>query len=206
MNSRHTPWIIAGTFPLWFVPLWLGLWRLTGVNLSGLTTACGGLVTAMVLVSAYTDSKEFRIPNWVTYTGALWGLAINAGQSLLGNETSQQWLGAVGIGQSLIGFVVIFAGLLVIFIFSGGGAGDVKLGSAIGSYLGLKHGFEALVITYITCAVIVLLQTAAKKMAPKKNESSDGALLGEERGQQSIEEAHCFGSVLCLWSNCNFDA
>ena len=186
MKSRKAAWIIAATLPIWFIPLWLGIVRLTGFNFIGLGTATGGLLTVLVLVAAYTDSQYWRIPNWLTYTGTLWALAINSGQSLVGNETSRQMLGAVGIGQSLLGFAALFFGLLIVCSFSGGGAGDVKMGGAIGSFLGLKNGFEAFLITYVACAVVVMLQTAVNALrADAKQEEAEndqGAqLLGEEK-------------------------
>ena len=185
MKSRKAAWIIAATFPIWFVPLWLGIVRLTGSNFVGLGTATGGLLTVLVLVAAYTDSQHWRIPNWLTYTGTLWAIAINAGQSLFGNESSQQMLGAVGIGQSLLGFAALFFGLLIVCSFSGGGAGDVKMGGAIGSFLGLKNGFEAFLITYVACAIVVMLQTAINSLRAdaqrEEAENDHGAqLLGKE--------------------------
>ena len=189
MKSRKAAWIIAATFPIWFIPLWLGMVRLTGSQFVGIGTATGGLLTVLVLAAAYTDWHHWRIPNWLTYTGTLWALAINLCQTLFGNETSQQMLGAVGIGQSLLGFAALFFGLLIVCSFSGGGAGDVKLGGAIGSFLGLKNGFEAFLITYVSCAIIVMLQTAINSMRadakPEKAEDVQGALLGEEQPTNS---------------------
>lgn len=185
MKSRQAAWIIAATFPIWFIPLWLGIVRLAGSSFAGPATATGGLLTVLVLVAAYTDSQRWRIPNWLTYTGTLWALAINACQTLFGNEISQQMLGTVGIGQSLLGFAALFFGLLVVCNFSGGGAGDVKLGGTIGSFLGLKNGFEAFLITYVACAIIVILQTGLNSIRSdektKDSENAQGAqLLGEE--------------------------
>ena len=187
MKSRKAAWIIASTFPLWFVPLWLGLGKIIGANFTGLATATGGLLTVLVLTAAYTDSQKWRIPNWLTYVGTLWAFAINLAQSVFGNETSQQLLGAVGIGPSLLGFAVFFTGLLIVFSFSGGGAGDVKIGGAIGSFLGPKLGFEAILITYVGCAIVVVFQALAKLTLSGKADDAagdqhetGGKLLGEE--------------------------
>jgi prepilin peptidase CpaA len=159
MKPRTLAWIVAFSFPLWFIPLWVGCWKLTGLNIIGVTTATGGLLLVMVSVAAYTDLQSARIPNWITYTGTLWALTLNAIHSWYADESTNQWMGTVGIAESLVGFFVLFFGLLVIFSFSGGGSGDVKLVGAVGAFLGLANGFEAILLAFIFCAVASLLLT-----------------------------------------------
>lgn len=159
MKPRTIAWIVAFSFPLWFIPLWVGCWKLTGSNIIGVTTATGGLLLVIVTVAAYTDLQSARIPNWITYTGTLWALALNAVHSWLADESTNQWMGTVGIGESLLGFFVLFFGLAVVFSFSGGGSGDVKLVGAVGAFFGLVNGFEAILLAFVFCAVASLLLT-----------------------------------------------
>lgn len=127
----------------------------------------------MSAVAATTDANSRLIPNWITYTGILWGLGINGYQTWFGNESVGQMLGAIGLSDSLAGFAGLFFGLLVIFSFSGGGAGDVKLAGAIGSFLGLKVGFEAILISFVCCAVIVLGRTIIERAFPRLHRPAD---------------------------------
>ena len=166
-TARKTAWIIALTFPLWFVPAWIGVCKLAGAPFSGLATAAIGLLLVMLAVAATTDINSRLIPNWITYSGILWGLGINGYQTWFGNESTRQMLGAIGLLDSLAGFAGLFFGLLVIFSFSGGGAGDVKLVGAIGSFLGLQVGFESILISFVCCAVIVLGRIIIERKFPR---------------------------------------
>jgi Flp pilus assembly protein protease CpaA len=180
MQSRSVAWLAAISFPIWFIPLWIGLWRLGGLTVVGVTTATGGLLLTMVLVAAYTDSESAKIPNWITYTGVVWALLLNSLHTWMVDESTDQWLGTVGIGESLLGFTTLFIGLLVIFSFSGGGAGDVKLVGAIGAFLGLQNGIEAVLIAFIFCAVISLVLTLSRRWLKPSSEPPQSA-AGERR-------------------------
>jgi prepilin peptidase CpaA len=161
-----------------------------GLPPAGLFTATGGLLLVMLLVVAKTDIDSKTIPNWATYTGVVWALLINVGQALFGTVASQQMLGAVGLSDSLIGFAALFFGLLVIFSFSGGGAGDVKLIGAIGAFMGLKNGFEAGLLSFLGCALIVMVQSLLKNGLPFRGQpaASSGVMLGEvESGASKVK-------------------
>jgi prepilin peptidase CpaA len=167
MKPRTIAWIVAISFPLWFIPLWVGCWKLTGLNILGVTSATGGLLLVIVTVAAYTDLQSGRIPNWITYTGTLWAIALNTVHSWLADESTNQWMGTVGIGESLLGWFILFFGLLVIFSFSGGGSGDVKLVGAVGAFLGLTNGFEAILLAFVFCALGSVLLTLFRVVSKK---------------------------------------
>ena len=158
-----------------------------GLPPSGLFTATGGLLLVLLLVVAKTDIDSKTIPNWATYTGVVWALLINAGQTFFGTEASQQILGAVGLGSCSIGFAALVFGLLVIFSFSGGGAGDVKLIGAIGAFLGLKDGFEAALLSFLGCALIVMFQSVLKNGFSFRSQTTaeSGVMLGETDSNKS---------------------
>ncbi len=198
--SRKQAWIAAWTFPIWFVPVWLGLYYLTGAPFVGIATASGCILLAIVLISARTDLESRRIPNWATYTGVVWAFAINAYQTWLGTEFTQQVLGSIGIGNSLIGFAALFFGLLIVFSFSGGGAGDVKLAGAIGSFLGLKNGFEAILLTFVSCAVIVMIQQGFKLLGRKQisESTSEGSLIGDETPVSPLKAKVALGPFFAI--------
>jgi Flp pilus assembly protein protease CpaA len=122
-----------------------------------------GLVAALLLAAAaWTDVAARKIPNWATYPALLWSLAINAGTSLArwadpsGAIAWGVWadrLGGVGFVEGLLGAGACFALMLIPYEFSGGGAGDVKLATAIGGLLGVWQGIDALILSYLAAGV-----------------------------------------------------
>lgn len=83
------------------------------------------LIAGFVAVAAVLDFRTKKIPNYLTVSGALCGLAF---QSLLPQGD--------GVLFALAGFGVGFVLLLLPFLLGGGGAGDVKLLAALGTWLG----------------------------------------------------------------------
>ena len=166
MKSQSLAWILALALPFLFAPCWVAItnqfdWMRH--HLGSFTSASGGMLVLMLAVCSWTDLQSRRIPNWATYAGILWGLASNAWQSGWGTPESERWLGAIGITDSAIGLLVLFLGLMFIFGVSGGGAGDVKLVGAMGAFLGLKEGIEAVMLSFVFCALISLLLLACQR-------------------------------------------
>src|SRR5438874_11550816 len=80
---------------------------------------------ALVGYAAVTDLRARRIPNWLTLTVVLSGLA----QSL------SSWA-LISPKQSLLGLVVGFGVTFLLYSVGGRGAGDVKLTAGIGAWMG----------------------------------------------------------------------
>ena len=126
-----------------------------GVELSGV------VLVLLLATAAATDLRRGKIYNWATYPAVLWALAINAVATLAavrggGSARLVDWLGAVGLADSLLGFAACFVPMLLIFRHGGGGAGDVKLAGAMGALLGLERGVLALLCAYVAAGVGVL--------------------------------------------------
>jgi prepilin peptidase CpaA len=83
------------------------------------------------VVIAVGDWRTRRIPNWLTFGGALAGIAFQS--AVLG------WL---GLGQALLGLGLGLALLLLPYILGGMGAGDVKALAALGAWVGPKGIFS----------------------------------------------------------------
>lgn len=157
---RRLAWRVALLLPLLVGPLW-SLFFSPALPEAHLATWSGGILIFLIATSAYTDLRWHRIYNWATYTAFLWGLMINAVPEVaaaLGyplEEPRPAWLnlGAIGLGKSLLAGVVIFALMFTLYRLSGGGAGDVKLATALAVHLGLEKALAMLVYSYLAGGV-----------------------------------------------------
>jgi prepilin signal peptidase PulO-like enzyme (type II secretory pathway) len=156
-SPRQVAWIAALGLPAVLAPAWAAAWSVLPFgHESVIRTASGFVLLAALAAASYTDCRWQLIPNWVTYSAILWGVAINGAASLLfpsGNHP--QWLGAIGLVNSLIGLATMFLLLLIVFSFTGGGAGDVKLVGSIGSLLGLELGLEAVMYAFVVAGIVL---------------------------------------------------
>ena len=79
----------------------------------------------IALVAAVWDLKTRRIPNVLTFGGALAAVVVHA-----------YYGGWTGTGWSVAGWLVGIAFFFPLFVLGGMGAGDVKLLAVIGAWLG----------------------------------------------------------------------
>jgi prepilin peptidase CpaA len=80
---------------------------------------------ALALIAGWTDLHSRRIPNWLTVSGFVLGVAVNALLS-----------GWSGLKESLIGALIGLALLLPFVLLRSLGAGDWKLAGALGAFVG----------------------------------------------------------------------
>ena len=105
----------------------------------------------LLLIAAATDVRTRRIPNWITITLLVTGVA----QSFVG-------LGLVTPAQSLLGALVGLAVPLTIHMLGGLGAGDVKLLCGIGAWVGPRNIVLVLAAAALTGLVLVLVQATVQ--------------------------------------------
>lgn len=98
-------------------------------------TAC---LIALLLLSAVTDIRWQKIPNWITLPGMAGALALHA-----------VFQGQAGLLFSLKGIGIGIGILLVFYAIGGMGAGDVKLLGAVGGFLGASGVLSAVVMTVL---------------------------------------------------------
>ena len=98
-------------------------------------------------VAGWTDWKSRRIPNWLTVSGALAGLAINA--------SLQGWK---GLQFALLGALLGLTLLLPLVAIRALGAGDWKLVGALGACLAPALLVKVLIASVFTAGLIALAQ------------------------------------------------
>jgi prepilin peptidase CpaA len=103
------------------------------------------IVATACLAAAVLDFRSFRVPNALTAPLLIGGLAM---QTVAG--------GAAGLGSGLGGVIVAFAALIGFYAIGAMGAGDVKLGLAVGAWLGVEAMLGALLVAALAGGVYVL--------------------------------------------------
>ena len=84
------------------------------------------LILVVSALSAFFDFKLRRIPNWLIAVGLVCGIVLNSMQ------------GTTQLLQSILGFIVGIAVLVVPFALGWIGAGDVKFFGVVGAILGIN--------------------------------------------------------------------
>lgn len=110
----------------------------------------GALVVAGVGGAA--DVVTRRIPNWLTYSGMLVGIA---GRTML-----QGWH---GLGSALAGGLIGGGAFLVFFLLHAMGAGDVKLITAIGCLVGPSSSVQIVLATAIAGGIFAIIMAVWQK-------------------------------------------
>lgn len=108
-------------------------------------TAC-----VCAVMAAITDLRSRRIPNWLTCSGVLAGLALHLG---LG--------GPRDAGLALLAGLVTGGIFFLFFVAGGMGAGDVKLMAALGCLGGYRAVLQLLIATAILGALAAVLTALA---------------------------------------------
>jgi len=84
-------------------------------------------VTVLTSIAVYTDWRNFRIPNKLTFPFFILGWIYQV-----------SFWGLPGLGDGFLGFVVGFGTYLILWFVAGGGAGDTKLIGALSVWMGLR--------------------------------------------------------------------
>lgn len=109
-----------------------------------MSAAIGIIMVTALAVAVVTDIRGRRIPNWLTISVAVIGLAIRA--------FSQGGSGAVA---SFEGWALAVAVLVLPFLLGWLGAGDVKLMAALGALQGPEFVLATCVFTALFGGVVV---------------------------------------------------
>lgn len=105
--------------------------------------ACVGFVA---LIAAATDLWKFKVYNALTFPALIAGLAVSS------------WLGGIeGLKASALGAGLGFGTLFVFFALGGVGAGDVKLMTAVGAWMGPTLTFQVFLAAALAAGVYALI-------------------------------------------------
>jgi prepilin peptidase CpaA len=105
-----------------------------------------GVLVALLIVAGVIDYRTYRIPNWLTLSGAVFGLLY----STLASTVHQ------GFWWSLGGLALGFLMMLPMYALKVMGAGDVKLMAMVGTFLGYTGTPLAILCTFIAGGVAAL--------------------------------------------------
>lgn len=114
------------------------------------------VLLVLLLIAAITDYRTFRIPNWLTGGGLLFALIYTSFVPPAYNAT---WMWAPA--GALLGFAVT----LPMYILRTMGAGDVKLMTMVGAFLGVTGTLYAMIFSFITAGVAAIAFAASKGLA-----------------------------------------
>ena len=104
------------------------------------------IVSIVLIVAAWIDGRELRVPNWITFPMVLTGLIYSTCAGGWG-----------GLGAGVLGMCVGLLCLLPLYAVGGMGAGDVKLMAGVGAWLGWQVTFAAFCVSTIMGAVMAVI-------------------------------------------------
>jgi prepilin peptidase CpaA len=102
---------------------------------------------ALLGVAAVSDWRSYRIPNWLTFGGALFALVHATLAARTPTAGALAALGGLGVG---------LAAMLPFYALGIMGAGDVKLMAMAGAFLGPQQTLTAVLCTFVAGGVAAL--------------------------------------------------
>lgn len=110
------------------------------------------ILLLILIISMVQDLKLKKVKNWLILIGLLLGLF------------SRVWLlGARGLGLFFLGTSIPIALLFLLFLFRVMGAGDIKLLSVVGGFLGPSSVLQCIILTFLIGAIFALIKVIRKQ-------------------------------------------
>lgn len=123
----------------------------SGMNMSIDRMALYLPLVMLLAWAAVTDVRERRIPNWLTLTVWMTGLA----------QSCSPWA-LIPLRQAIYGSLIGFGLEFLLYIVGGRGAGDVKLLAGIGAWIGATPVLWVFAAAAIVSLIVVLVQCAVQ--------------------------------------------
>ena len=140
--------VLALTMPALFGPIWV---QFASSLPAPFGTLSGMVLLLLLITSTATDLRNRKIYNWATYSACVWALLVNSTIPAQGT----------GLSSSLAGATYCFGFMLFAYTLARGGAGDVKLATAIGALLGPDAGILAIAFSYVFAGAYIVVTTSA---------------------------------------------
>ncbi len=109
-------------------------------------------VSVILIVAAWIDGKELRVPNWITYPMVFAGLIYSTSTG-----------GVDGFVAGLLGMFTGLLTLLPLYSVGGMGAGDVKLMAGIGAWMGWQITLAAFGVSVVVGAIMAVIMVLRKR-------------------------------------------
>ncbi len=155
---RRLAWFAALALPTALLPFWTASAAgEIGIAVPLAKTFTGLLLLMLVGTASLTDLAWRKIPNWATYSAVLWGIGLSVYAAVAASDALTSQLGTPGLAASLGGMGVMLVLMFIVFSFTGGGAGDVKLVAALGALLGLDRAVDATLYSLLIAGTVVLV-------------------------------------------------
>ncbi|MFM7869887.1 MAG: prepilin peptidase [Planctomycetaceae bacterium] len=110
------------------------------------------LVSLVLILAAWIDGRDLKVPNWITFPMVLAGLAYS---TAIG--------GVPGLTAGLLGMCVGLLTLLPLYSVGGMGAGDVKLMAGIGAWMGWQITLAAFAVSAVIGAFMAVLMVLYRR-------------------------------------------
>lgn len=123
---------------------------LTNLSHEGSEIVQWGVVLGASCAAGLIDLRTRRIPNLLTIPVLLGGYAV-----------ATTTAGLAGLADAALASVLLSAPYVLLFLFAGGGAGDVKLMAALGAWLGLVNGAITLFFVALAGAALASIVLVA---------------------------------------------
>lgn len=118
-----------------------------------LGTFLGGVLTGACIIACVTDLKYRKILNSTTFSAILIVLTVHLAAQA-GRIDPPHW-GVISPSQAFFGFAACLLLTGIPFYVTHKGAGDVKLAVLFGAVLGAMQGIAAVVLAYLSAAVLL---------------------------------------------------
>lgn len=111
------------------------------------TTPRTGVLIILLIVASIYDYRIYKIPNWLTASGAAFGLLYS---------TTTEFSPATGFLWSFEGILLGLLIMLPLYALKAMGAGDVKLMAMVGAFLGVPDILYAILCTFVVGGIAAL--------------------------------------------------